>query len=195
MNKIRIAGEISEVEFSHTYKGMEFYKTFISANRESGNTDTIKVILPQKFKDISDKVCIVGEIRTRNVHENGESYLDIFVYAKEIETYTNNENMVIGDGYICKKPIHRITPLLRCISDVLIACNRTNGNSDYIPSIAWGHNADRVAECGVGTHLKFVGRLQSRNYVKRIDEGEVFEKTAYELSMSKVEEMEDNENE
>lgn len=189
MNKIRLSGEISEVTLSHTFKGIDFYKSYITVHRQSGNTDTLPVILPAQFKDIQGKVCLKGEIRTRNVHIEGESHLDIFVYIKEVETYTDDENFVIGGGYICKEPIFRITPLLRCISDVLIACNRANGNSDYIPSIAWGHNADRVNEMKVGTHILFEGRLQSRLYVK-----EGIEKTAYELSMSRVEEMEDNEN-
>lgn len=193
LNKIRLAGEICEVKYSYTYKGMEFFKAYITAHRQSGNTDTIPVILPSQFKDIQGRVCLIGEIRTRNIHKDGKSHLDIFVFVKEVEDYTEDENYVIGDGYICKEPLYRVTPLLRRISDVLIACNRNEGYSDYIPSIAWGRNAERIADFKVGTHLKFEGRLQSRNYIKLLDEGEVFEKTAYELSMSKI--KEDNGNE
>lgn len=190
MNKIRLSGEISEVTLSHTFKGIDFYKAYITVHRQSGNTDTLPVILPPQFKDIQDKVCLKGEIRTRNVHIEGESHLDIFVYVKEVETYIEDENLVIGDGFLCKEPNFRITPLLRCVCDLLVACNREYGKSAYIPSIAWGHNADRVNEMSVGTHIQFEGRLQSRLYVK-----EGIEKTAYELSMSRVEEMEDEENE
>lgn len=187
MNKIRLAGEIGEVKYSYTHKGTDFYKAYITTHRQSGNTDILPVILP--FKDIQGKVCLIGEIRTRNVHKDGKSHLDIFVYVKEVEDYTEDENYAIGDGYICKEPIYRVTPLLRRISDVLIACNRER-HSDYIPSIAWGRNAERIADYKVGTHLKFEGRLQSRNYIKLLDEGETIERTAYELSMSKIEEKE-----
>ena len=192
LNKIRLAGEIGEVKYSYTYKGTDYYKTYITAHRQSGNTDTIPVILPSQFKDIQGRVCLIGEVRTRNIHKDGKSHLDIFVFVKEIETYIEDENYAIGDGYICKEPLYRVTPLLRRISDVLIACNREE-HSDYIPSIAWGRNAERIADFKVGTHLKFEGRLQSRRYMKAVDEyKDLFvERTAYELSMSKIKERSD----
>ena len=50
-------------------------------------------------------------------------------------------NRIILQGYLCKEPIYRETPLGREITDLLLAVNRPYGKSDYIPCICWGRNA------------------------------------------------------
>lgn len=181
MNGIRIAGKVSDVEFSHTVGETEYFKGFISAKRNSGYVDKIPFV---SRKELNGKVAIVGEVRTRN----NEGHLEIYVYVLDVEEYERDENVVIGDGFVCKEPRYRVTPLLRYICDVIIACNRRMGKADYIPAIAWKENATFVSQLNVGTHISYEGRLQSRNYNKQIGD-EVVEKVAYELSLSSIEEV------
>ena len=72
------------------------------------------------------------------------------------------------------------------ICDVLIAVNRAYNKSDYLPCIAWGRNAKYVSELAVGSKVSIVGRIQSREYQKHTESGEVLNKTAYEVSINKV---------
>lgn len=179
MNGIRIAGKVSDVEFSHTVGETDYFKGFISAKRNSGYVDKIPFV---SRKELNGKVAIVGEVRTRN----NEGHLEIYVYVLDVEEYERDENVVIGDGFVCKEPRYRVTPLLRTICDVIIACNRRNGKADYLPSIAWKENATFVSQLNVGTHISYEGRLQSRIYHKEDEQ-----KVAYELSISEVKEIED----
>ena len=96
-------------------------------------------------------------------------------------------NQIFLDGYICKEPIYRKTPLGREIADLLIAVNRPYGKSDYIPCIAWGRNARYASTFEVGGHIQIWGRVQSREYVKKINEEESEKHIAYEVSVSKLE--------
>ena len=50
---------------------------------------------------------------------------------------SQKSNQIFLDGYVCKPPVYRKTPLGREIADILIAVNRPYGKSDYIPCIAW----------------------------------------------------------
>lgn len=182
MNGIRIAGEITEINYSHTYKGIDFYKGYILSERKSGRTDKIPFVSRTKLEG---KMCLIGEVRTRNRKEEDKSHLDIYVHVLGVEEYEQDENIVIGDGYICKSPNYRITHLSRRISDCMIACNRKHLKSDYLPSISWGKDADIVGQMEVGTHINFEGRLQSRGYYKNTKDGFIVG-VAYELSLNKV---------
>ena len=84
----------------------------------------------------------------------------------------------------------RKTPLGREIADLLIAVNRSYGKSDYIPSICWGRNARYASGFEVGSHVQIWGRIQSREYVKKLNEFEMEKRIAYEVSVSKIDYIE-----
>lgn len=194
MNNITLSGIInSEPQFSHEVYGEKFYEFKLKSERESEVADELIVTasetLLSDYTVLGMPVKIVGEIRTYNVRKEERNRLHIFVFARDILMYDtdHDENNVELDGYICKPPVYRQTPLGREIADVVIACNRPYGKSDYIPTIAWGRNARRVGNMEVGTHIKVYGRLQSREYVKQYGDGTCEDRVAYELSTSRVE--------
>lgn len=187
MNKIYLQGIVSELEFSHEYKGEKFYSFNLSSNRLSGVADVLPCIVPEvnlPYIYEGQIVGICGEVRTRNVEVEGKRHLEIYVFVKETGSCgADDENFVLLNGSICKQPILRETPLGRTICDVILAVNRPCGNSGYIPCIFWGRQALRVAEMEVGKEISITGRLQSREYVKQNLFGECETKTAYELSV------------
>jgi single-stranded DNA-binding protein len=77
---------------------------------------------------------------------------------------------------------------------MLIAVNRPYNKSDYIPCIAWGRNARYSEKLHVGDHIKIWGRVQSREYQKKVQEEQVITKIAYEVSVSKMEINEEDNN-
>ena len=191
MNRIKLSGAItSDFEKSHTSFGEQFYSFTISCERTSGKFDILRcviseVLLPDNM-GIADMICVNGEIRTRNVEdEKGKKHMQVFVFVKNIEDYPGYDtNYVEGNFYVCSKKDIRETPLGRSLIDFICASNRENSyKSDYIPTIAWGRNAARIAAIPIGTEIDVVGRLQSREYVKRYDDGKEETKTAYELSV------------
>ena len=193
MNNIVLSGILEEdFEYSHTILSEDFYKTTISVERNSGTKDFLKCIVPEVFcREIKagDFVEIIGEVRTRNVPDGDRKKLDIFVFAKDIKISDKQEykNDVFLNGFICKEPIERTTPLGRVITDVLVASQRNlNFKSDYIPCVAWGRNALRVSDMVVGNELYISGRMQSRMYKKQVND-EKEERIAYELSISGIE--------
>lgn len=199
MNSIRLSGDITkEPIFSHEVYGEKFYEFELCVARQSGVDDCLVCIASETFLDVLDSnkaVSVVGEIRTRNVHsqdgDKEKNHLHIFIFAKNVTEYDTfcDINDVELDGYICKPPKYRQTPLGREIADVLIACNRPYGKSDYIPTIAWGRNARRVGNMEVGTRIRVDGRLQSREYLKQYGDGTFEDRVAYELSASRVEKV------
>ena len=198
MNKIILAGLVTEEPtFSHEVHGEKFYRFSLSSSRMSGTNDILPCTVSEILKkDIEEgtEIKVLGEIRTRNVHENDKNHLEITVFVKEVLSYEKDENNVELDGFICKEPTYRETPLGRQVSDLIIASNRErNFKSDYIPCIAWGRNAIRTSELNVGTRVKVLGRLQSREYKKKIDDETYEARTAYELSSSMVSVVEESE--
>ena len=198
MNKIILSGTVTdEPTFSHEVHGEKFYRFRLLSSRKSGNCDVLVCIVPEIIKNgISEgnKVKVFGEIRTRNVHENDKNHLEITVFVKEVLLYEEDENNVELDGFICKEPTYRETPFGRQITDLIVASNRErNFKSDYIPCIAWGRNAIRASEFNVGTRVKVLGRLQSREYKKKIDDGTYEVRTAYELSAYMIDVVEERE--
>ena len=200
MNKIVLAGLVTEEPtFSHEVHGEKFYRFYLSSSRQSGNCDVLMCTVPEIIKNgISEgnKVKVLGEIRTRNVHEDDKSHLEVTVFVKEVLSYEKDENNVELDGFICKEPVYRETPFGRQITDLIVASNRErNYKSDYIPCIAWGRNAIRTSEFNVGTRVKVSGRLQSREYNKRLGDETYEVRTAYELSAAMVDAVEESEGE
>lgn len=197
MNKIVLAGLVTEEPtFSHEVHGEKFYRFYLSSSRQSGNCDVLMCTVPEIIKNginEGNMVKVLGEIRTRNVHEDDKSHLEVTVFVKEVLLYEKDENNVELDGFICKEPVYRETPFGRQITDLIVASNREHFKSDYIPCIAWGRNAIRSSEFNVGTRLKVLGRLQSREYKKKIDDETYEVRTAYELSAYMIDVVEERE--
>jgi len=136
-------------------------------------------------------VCITGQIRSRNVYAEAEkrNKLILTLFADDIKMdggFPDDTNDVVLDGFLCKPVVFRVTPSGREIADLLVAVDRRHDNSDYIPCVAWGRYAQKASKCGVGDRVRLVGRMQSRGYQKQLDDGQVLDKIAYEVSVSKV---------
>ena len=77
------------------------------------------------------------------------------------------------------------------ISDLLLAVNRAYNKSDYIPCIAWGRTARFCQNLEVGSQVKVVGRVQSRTYEKKYEDGTCQTRVAYEVSIGSLEVIEE----
>ena len=196
-NIAEISGRVvSEFAYSHEVYGEGFYSFDVEAPRLSDSYDIIPVMVSERLLDVTASyvgqyVIAQGQFRSYNKHEDGKSRLLLSVFIREIhivsEPAAGNPNSIFLDGYICKKPIYRKTPLGREITDLLLAVNRPYNKSDYIPAIAWGRNARYAQNLEVGTNLCIWGRIQSRTYQKKIGDTQISTKTAYEVSISKME--------
>ena len=209
-NYITLVGKVTgEKRLSHEIYGERFYIFDLEIPRLSGNSDIIPVTISERI--ITDemltqgkKLLVKGQFRSYNSYENEKNKLILTVFAKDIievneEENTQNEmvkkdvitNEVVLIGYICKKPIYRQTPFGREISDILLAVNRAYNKSDYIPCIAWGRNARFCQNIEVGTQVKIVGRVQSRTYEKKFEDGT---RIAYEVSVGSLEIINEEDN-
>lgn len=197
-NQVTIAGEVvSEFSFSHEVYGEHFYVVNIAVCRLSNSFDVIPVMISERLMDVSAdyRGCILqasGQFRSYNRHEENRNRLVLSVFAREAsliepEEDDQNPNYIFLDGYVCKHPVYRKTPLGREIADVLLAVNRPYGKSDYIPCICWGRNARFADKFEVGSHIQIWGRIQSREYQKKIGEEHYEKRVAYEVSVSKLE--------
>ncbi len=205
-NKVTLSGKIvRNFEFSHEVYGEGFYTAMLASERASKTKDIIPIMVSERLVDVKSDwigrfVKVSGQFRSYNKHEEGKSRLVLSVFVREFEDITSerdfgleDENYIFLDGYICKPPAYRKTPLGREIADILIAVNRPYGKSDYIPTICWGRNARFTSGLEVGTRLQIKGRIQSREYQKRISETESEMRTAYEVSISKLTVFEETE--
>ena len=197
-NQIKLIGTVvSDKVFSHEVYGEGFYSFDLEVPRLSDTSDIIPVIVSERLITEFDfhvgiKVVIDGQYRSYNNMENEKNKLVLTVFVKEIRLQTEedenvNSNEIILNGFICKKPIYRTTPFGREIADVLLAVNRAYNKSDYIPCIAWGRNARFCQSLEVGTSVKVWGRIQSRQYEKKLEDGTSEIRRAYEVSVSKME--------
>ena len=193
-NKVYIMGEIvSDAVFSHEVYGEGFYEFFVKVMRLSGQEDILPVTVSERLIASGSlkqgaTICALGQFRSYNKLENGKSRLMLTVFVRELleEIPSRNPNSIVLSGYICKPPVYRTTPFNREIADLLIAVNRAYNKSDYIPCIAWGRNARFVRGLNVGDKIALSGRIQSREYQKRMSEEDVKIMTAYEVSVSKL---------
>ena len=207
-NQVTLSGEIvSDFEFSHEVFGERFYISMILAERTSIKKDIIPIMVSEWIVDLKSEwtgrfVKVSGQFRSYNKHEGENNHLILSVFAREFEEIEfeheeprsgNDENHIFLDGCICKEPVYRKTPLGREIADILLAVNRQYGKSDYIPCIAWGRNARFASVLEVGTRLQIDGRIQSREYQKRISDDEFETRTAYEVSASNLTVVEETE--
>lgn len=194
-NKVFLMGEIvEEPTYSHELYGEAFYEFYIGVNRLSGQRDVLPVTVSERLMtDVKltngEKIAVYGQFRSYNKLENERSKLMLTIFVRDFGTYDENElnpNVAELNGYICKPPVYRTTPFNREICDVLLAVNRGYNKSDYIPCIAWGRNARFVKNIEVGHNIIISGRIQSRNYNKKLEGGETEVRTAYELSVAKI---------
>ena len=200
-NQVTIIGEVaSPFVFSHEVFGEGFYMADILVKRLSDCSDCIPVMISERLIDVSNDyrgeyVQINGQFRSYNRHEEHKNRLVLSVFAREFELVEqfeeeNAANQIFLDGFICKESVYRKTPLGREIADLLVAVNRSYGKSDYIPCICWGRNARFASGFEVGSHVQIWGRIQSREYVKKVSETQVEQRVAYEVSVSKIEFLE-----
>ena len=197
-NQVTIIGEVaSEFTFSHEVFGEGFYMVDVLVKRLSNSDDRIPLMISERLIDVhqdytGEYIMATGQFRSYNQHEEKKNRLVLSVFAREIsfveeEDETMKTNQIYLDGYICKPPVYRKTPLGREIADLLLAVNRPYGKSDYIPCICWGRNARYASAFQVGGHVMIWGRIQSREYIKRLSEEESEKRVAYEVSVSKLE--------
>ena len=199
-NRVSIIGEVvSEFQFSHEVFGEGFYLVNVSVDRLSDMVDIIPLMISERLIDVTKdyrgmKIEVSGQFRSYNRHEGTKNKLVLSIFVRELRFLEDDEmpeeqsksNQIFLDGY-------RKTPLGREIADILIAVNRPYGKSDYIPCIAWGRNARFASTIEVGGHLQVQGRVQSREYTKKINEEETEKRVAYEVSVSKIDFVEDEE--
>ena len=214
-NYLTLVGKVTgEKRFSHEIYGERFYVFNLEIPRLSGNSDIIPItvserLIKEETLQEGHQLLVKGQFRSYNSYENNKNRLILTVFAKDIieveekEEDEENEmvkkdtitNEVVLVGYICKKPIYRQTPFGREISDILLAVNRAYNKSDYIPCIAWGRNARFCQDIEVGAQVKIVGRVKSRQYEKKHEDGTVETRVAYEVSVGSLEVIEENDNE
>ena len=201
-NKVFISGEIvTEAEFSHEVYGEGFYEMNVLVKRLSGQGDILPVTVSERLitdRDLKVGVTInaLGQFRSYNKLVDGKSKLMLTVFVRELLTDApiRNPNNIVLTGYICKPPVYRTTPFNREIADILIAVNRSYNKSDYIPCRAWGRNARFAKNLAVGEKIAVSGRIQSREYQKRVTDDDIRTLTAYEVSISKLAAYENAEN-
>lgn len=213
-NYLTLVGKVTgEKEFSHEIYGERFYVFKLAILRLSGNEDIIPITISERLiqEDTlqeGKKLLVKGQFRSYNSYENERNRLILTVFAKDVMEVEENEeeeneivrkdsitNEVVLMGYICKKPIYRQTPFGREISDILLAVNRAYNKSDYIPCIAWGRNARFCQNLEVGSQVKIVGRVQSRTYEKKYEDGTSQTRVAYEVSIGSLEVIDEKDTE
>ena len=197
-NEVVLTGKVtSELTFSHEVYGEGFYCFLLDVPRLSDISDIINITVSERLLKapdikIGDIITVSGQFRSYNNYSDTGSKLILTVFARDIElsfeeALKQNPNHIFLNGFLCKKPVYRTTPFGREITDILVAVNRAYNKSDYIPCIAWGRNARFAGNLEVGENIKIWGRIQSREYQKRLSEDNVITKTAYEISISKME--------
>lgn len=208
-NQVKIIGTIvSGFTYSHEIFGEGFFMMDVECRRFSDTTDTIPVMVSERLVDVNsdysgEMICVTGQFRSYNRHEDRKNRLVLSVFARDIVFQSDGQeeynylwdekvtNDIFIDGYLCKPTVYRKTPLGREISDMLIAVNRPYGKSDYIPVIAWGRNARFADGFRVGERIQIWGRIQSREYMKKVDEDTMERRVAYEVSCAKLGRVDD----
>ena len=197
-NQVSIMGKIDTgFTFSHLVFGEGFYTMELIVKRLSDSEDRIPVMVSERLIDVTqdyigEYIEIHGQFRSYNRHEEKHNRLVLSVFAREVKFVEEDDenvpvNQIFMDGFICKPPVYRKTPLGREIADILLAVNRPYGKSDYIPCICWGRNARFAGNLEIGSRIQLIGRIQSREYQKRVSENELIRRVAYEVSVNKLE--------
>ena len=193
-NKVFLTGVInSNPVFSHEIYGEGFYNLNLKVERLSENFDNIPITVSERLLSLDNfkfgnRVSVKGQFRSYNKNENNKSHLVLTVFVRDVMDLNEdmNPNIIELTGFVCKEPIYRTTPFKREICDVLLAVNRAYNKSDYLPCIAWGRNARFIKNIPIGKKVSVIGRIQSREYQKKVGQEESLTKTAYEISISKI---------
>lgn len=204
-NEVVLIGKVvSDIKFSHKVYGEGFYTFELEVPRLSSSADILPVTISERILpsigNIQGKVLeVLGQFRSYNQYEEGKNRLVLTVFILEVKEVSEqelakNKNYIFLNGYVCKEPIYRTTPFGREITDLLLAVNRSYHKSDYIPCITWGRNARFAQNLAVGEHIQVWGRIQSRVYQKKLETGESVAKIAYEISISKMETVDEEGN-
>lgn len=204
-NKAEVVGFVTEpFGLDHKVHGEGFYRTTIRVMRDSGVHDDVPVVVSERLTDVTksqvgNMVAVIGQFRSYNKpDESGKRKLILFLFARAFQPLSEGEdgywNRLSLIGTICKPVIYRVTPLGREVADVMLAVNRAYGKSDYIPCLCWGRDAKWIQFLETGQLLRIKGRIQSREYQKKLGEDEIQTRTAYEVSVQEVEVYEDEEN-
>ncbi|MCM1043401.1 MAG: single-stranded DNA-binding protein [Corallococcus sp.] len=200
-NYVTLYGKVTtKPQFSHEVYGEKFYEVTLAVKRLSDIADYIPIVVSERLMSEgafaeNSEVAVEGQFRSYNKLVGEKSKLMLTVFVRDVlqSEADVNPNYIQLQGYVCKPPIFRTTPFSREIADILLAVNRQYNKSDYIPCIAWGRNARFAKTLAVGEHISIVGRVQSRQYQKRLDDETVETRTAYEVSVSKISVVEDAE--
>jgi len=193
-NRVYLSGKVeSGPHFSHEVYGEGFYEISLAVNRLSEQFDTIPITISERLMkgvdlSVGASLTIIGQFRSYNKMVDNKSKLMLTVFVREVvEPYEGrNCNIIELEGYLCKPPVYRMTPFRREICDILLAVNRAYNKSDYLPCIAWGRSARFVSDLEVGEKIYLTGRIQSRQYQKRIDGENCETRIAYEVSINKL---------
>lgn len=191
-NCVELCGTAAETPvLSHENHGERFYRFALRVERLSGQEDLPVVLASGRLLSLCPvergmPLRVSGQLRSFNNKSGVGSRLIITVFARTLEVGDGTqENSIRLSGALCKMPVLRRTPLGRSICDMVLAVNRRYGRADYLPCIAWGQTAARIAACGVGDRLALEGRVQSRTYLKQLPFG-AEERTAYEVSVMRL---------
>lgn len=194
-NSVSAAGKLEGLTLSHKIFGEAFYTFFLECGRLSEKADILPVTVSERLLLThplfeGSEVCVKGQLRSYNKLVDGKVRLYLTIFARDIEEKTRQLNEIELVGFVCKPPVYRVTPFGREITDMLVAVNRAYNKSDYIPCIVWGRNARYAADFAVGDKISVFGRVQSRDYEKLMENGEKLTRTAYEVSVSRLEKEE-----
>lgn len=203
-NKAEAIGFVTEpFGLDHKVHGEGFYRTTVRVARDSGAHDDVPIIVSERLTDVTksqvgNMVAVVGQFRSYNKPENGKRKLILFLFAQAFQPLSEGEdgywNRLSLIGTICKPVIYRVTPLGREVADVMLSVNRAYGKSDYIPCLCWGRDAKWIQFLEAGQLLRIKGRIQSREYQKKLGEDEIQTRTAYEVSVQEVEVYDEEDN-
>lgn len=194
-NHVLITGKMDgEFILGHEISGKRVYKNYIHIERLSGTSDVIPILVPDHLVNVSEaftgkNIIINGQFHSHNYCEDNKNKVELSVYAHEFGTVnaipqTMQNNYIHLDGSICKEPVYRRTPLGREITELFLAVNRNSGRSDYIPCICWERCAYYASGLSVGDRCAITGRIQSREYTKKLSEEQSISKIAYEVSVN-----------
>lgn len=189
MNIANLSGEI--IAPVQQIQGTPLFQSTLRIIRKSGISDEIPVLMKKEYASqisMGDFISLEGKINSRSI--GGHLLLGVYIQRYKKVECPEDENYIYLEGYLCKQPIYRVTPFGREIADVLIAVQRHECKSDYIPGITWGRNAVYTGEMPVGSKVRIKGRMQSREYQKQYSDETVETKTAYEVSISDIEVVE-----
>lgn len=198
-NEVKLAGLIESMEFSHENHDEKFYTCIIGSYRASGSVDHIPVVVSEKMIDTTDLESYIGkcagvygDYRSYNQKTETKTHLilNVFALGFDVLDHEEFENEILLEGYVTKTPVHRKTPNGRIISDIILAVNKSYQKSSYIPCIAWGRNAIYAKDFVPGDKISITGRIQSREYVKRVGPNKTETRVAYEVSITKLDKVE-----